>query len=42
LGPNEQALIMYWRIRDLWGSANLVASTVTELDDTSPFLTDVY
>jgi hypothetical protein len=24
LGPNEQALIMYWRIRDLWGPTNLV------------------
>jgi hypothetical protein len=28
--------IMYWCIRDLWGPANLIASTVTELDDTPP------
>jgi hypothetical protein len=33
---------MYWRIRDLWGPANLVASTVTELDDTLPYLQDVH
>jgi hypothetical protein len=31
---------MYWRIHDLWGSANLVASTVTELDDILPRLMD--
>jgi hypothetical protein len=37
----QQALIMYWCIRDLWGPANLVASTVTELDDTLPRFTDV-
>jgi hypothetical protein len=30
----QQALIMYWRIHDLWGPTNLVALTVTELDDT--------
>jgi hypothetical protein len=30
----QQALIMYRCIRDLWGPANLVASTVAELDDT--------
>jgi hypothetical protein len=41
LGPNEQALIMYWRIRDLWGSANVVALTVAKLGDTAPYLTDV-
>jgi hypothetical protein len=41
LGSNEQALIMYWCMRDLWGPANLVASTVTELDDTPPYLTGV-
>jgi hypothetical protein len=29
--PLQQELIMYWRIHDLWGPANLVASTVTEL-----------
>ena len=34
LGPDDQALIMYWRIWDLWGPANLVASTIAELDDT--------
>jgi hypothetical protein len=32
-------LIMYWRIRDLWGLINLVASTVVELDDTPLYLT---
>jgi hypothetical protein len=25
---------MYWHIQDLWGPTNLVASTVTELEDT--------
>jgi hypothetical protein len=29
---------MYWCIRDLWGPANLLASLVTELDDTLPYL----
>jgi hypothetical protein len=29
-------LIMYWRIRDLWIPAYLVASYVTKLDDTLP------
>jgi hypothetical protein len=33
--------IMYWRIRDLWGPANLVASLVAELDDTQPYLSGV-
>jgi hypothetical protein len=37
----QQVLIMYWRIRDLWGPTNLVASTVIELDDTLPRFTDV-
>jgi hypothetical protein len=37
----QQALIMYWRIQDLWGPTNLVASTVVELDDTLPLFTDV-
>jgi hypothetical protein len=32
---------MYWRIRDLTGPINLVASTVVELDDTPPYFTDV-
>jgi hypothetical protein len=32
---------MYWHICDLSGPANLVASTVVELDDTLPYLTDV-
>jgi hypothetical protein len=31
---------MYSHIRDSWGLANLVASTVAELDDTTLFLTD--
>jgi hypothetical protein len=26
LGPVKQVLIMYWRMRDLWGPVNLVAS----------------
>jgi hypothetical protein len=39
--PLHQALTMYWRIRDLWGPANLVASTVTELDNTLPCFADV-
>jgi hypothetical protein len=30
----QQALIMYWHILDLWGPTNIVASMVTELDDT--------
>jgi hypothetical protein len=33
---------MYRHIQDLWGPANLVASTVTELDDTPLYLTDVH
>jgi hypothetical protein len=37
----QQALIMYWRIRDLWCPTNLVASIVTELDDTLPHFMDV-
>jgi hypothetical protein len=37
---NEQALIMYWRIHDLWGPTNLVASMIIELDDTPPYLID--
>jgi hypothetical protein len=36
----QQTLIMYWRIRDLWGPTNLVASMVTELDDTPLYLMD--
>jgi hypothetical protein len=39
--PLQQALIMYRRIRDLWGPTNIVASTVTELDDTLPCFMDV-
>jgi hypothetical protein len=37
----QEAFIMYWRIRELWGPVNLVASTVIELDDTLPRFTDV-
>jgi hypothetical protein len=33
---------MYWRIRELWGPANLVASTVAKLDDSLPRLMDVH
>jgi hypothetical protein len=31
---------MYWRIQDIWNLTNLVASTVTELDDTLPRFMD--
>jgi hypothetical protein len=41
LGLNEQALIMYWCIWDLWGPTILVASMVTELDDTLAYFKDV-
>jgi hypothetical protein len=34
----ENVLIMYWRIHDLLGPTNLVASTVAELDNTPPYL----
>jgi hypothetical protein len=37
----QQALIMYWRIQDLSGPANLVASMVAKLDDTLPRFTNV-
>jgi hypothetical protein len=33
---------MYWRIQNLWGPANLVASTVVELDEMLHHLTDVH
>jgi hypothetical protein len=36
----QQALIMYWCIRDVWGPVNLVASTIAELNDTLPRFTD--
>jgi hypothetical protein len=32
--PLQHGLIMYWRIRDIWNLANIVASMVAELDDT--------
>jgi hypothetical protein len=32
--------VVYWRIWDLWGPANLVALTVAELDDTPLYFTD--
>jgi hypothetical protein len=38
--PLQQALIMYWYIQDVWSPTNLVALTVTELDDTLPHFTD--
>jgi hypothetical protein len=41
VGPEEQALIMYWRIWDLWGPTNIAASMVAELDDTLPYLQGV-
>jgi hypothetical protein len=40
LGPKEQACIMYWRIHDLWGPTNLVASFVTETEAIPPYLQD--
>jgi hypothetical protein len=42
LGLNEQSLIMYWCIRDLWGLTNLVASCVVELNNTLPRLWMLY
>jgi hypothetical protein len=41
LGPNEQALIMYWHIHDLWGLANLVASCVAEMEAILSYITGV-
>jgi hypothetical protein len=36
------ASVGYYRIRDLWGSANLIALTVAELDDTPlDFMDDI-
>jgi hypothetical protein len=32
--------VVYWCIWDLWGPTNLVALTVTELDDTPLYFTD--
>jgi hypothetical protein len=32
--------VVFWRIRDLWGPANLVASTVAELDNTPLYFMD--
>jgi hypothetical protein len=37
----QEALIVYWCIRDLWGHVNLVASTVAKLDDNLPRFMDV-
>jgi hypothetical protein len=42
LGLNEQALIMYWHIQDLWGPVNLVASCVAETEVILPYLTGVH
>jgi hypothetical protein len=41
LGPEGQALIMYWRMQDLWGPVNLVAQMVAESNDTLQYLQDV-
>jgi hypothetical protein len=38
----QQALIMYWRIQDVWGPANLVALMAAELDDTLPHASRMY
>jgi hypothetical protein len=35
-------MIVYWHIRDLWGPTNLIASMITELDDTLPCFMDVH
>jgi hypothetical protein len=35
-------LIMYWRIRDLWGPTNIVASCVTEMKAILAYLTGVH
>jgi hypothetical protein len=41
LGLNEQALIMYWCIQDLWGPTNIVALCVAESEDTLQYLMGV-
>jgi hypothetical protein len=33
-------LIMYRRVRDLWGPANIVASCVAEMEAIIPYLMD--
>jgi hypothetical protein len=42
LSPEEQALIMYLCIWDLWSPANIVALTVTKFNDILPYLYDVH
>jgi hypothetical protein len=37
----NKLFIMYWRIRDLWGLANLVVLCVTEMEAIQPYLTGV-
>jgi hypothetical protein len=32
VGPDEQALITYWRMQDLWGLINILALMVAESD----------
>jgi hypothetical protein len=38
--PLQQALILYWRIRDIWCPTNLLALMVAELDDNLPHFMD--
>jgi hypothetical protein len=40
--PRWTRLIICWHIRDSWGPTKLVASTVTELDDTLPHIMDIH
>jgi hypothetical protein len=37
----NKLLIMYWRIQDLWGPANLVTLCVAETEAILPYLMDV-
>jgi hypothetical protein len=41
VGPNEQALIIYGCMHDLWGPINLVALMVAESDAILPTCSDV-
>jgi hypothetical protein len=38
----KHAFIIYWRIQDIWSLVNLVGSMVVELDNSPPYLPDVY
>jgi hypothetical protein len=38
--PGKQVWVVYWRIWDFLGPTNILASLVTELDNTLPYLMD--